>query len=116
MAQADYVTNAIRALSTGARPEPSTNPVGVASTVTAANAAGHPTPSFLLRPHAVDPEDGADRLGKVLTALSASLNAILDDSERVVPGGLSFRPIYTLLSGLDSDLQPVAECAALGGA
>jgi hypothetical protein len=116
MAQADYVTNAIRALSTGARPEPSTNPVGVACTVTAANLAGHHTPFFRLRPHAVDPEDGADRLGKVLTALSASLNAIVDDSERVVPGGLSFRPIYTLLSGLDSDLQPVAEGAAWGGA
>ena len=107
MAQADYVTNAIRALSTGAKPEPSTNPVGVACTV---------TPFFQLRPHAVDPEDGADRLGKVLTALSDSLNAILDDSELVVPGGLSFRPIYTLLSGLDSDLQPVAEGAAWGGA
>ena len=78
MAQADYVTNAIRALA-GARPEPSTNHVGVACTVTAANAAGHATPFFPLRPRAVDPEDGADRLGKVLTALSVSLNAILDE-------------------------------------
>ena len=112
MTQADYLTNAIRALITGAKPEPSTNPVGVASTVTAANAAGHATPFFQLRPRAVDPEDGADRLGKVLTALSASLNAILDNSERVVPGGLSFRPIYTLLSGLDS--RPPARCRMCG--
>jgi hypothetical protein len=104
MAQADYVTNAIRALITGANAEPSTNPVQAAYTDFVAALAGHPPRPIPVYADAVDLQDRADHLNKVLNALTAYLTAILDDTAQNVPGGLDLRHVDAVLSDLTSDL------------
>jgi hypothetical protein len=104
MAQADYVTNAIRALMTGAGAEPSTNPVRAAHAEFVAALVGHPPWPISLDPDATDLEDRADHVNKVLNALSVYVTAILDDTAQNVPGGLDLRNIDALLSDLASDV------------
>ena len=62
MAQADYVTNAIRALITGAGAKPSTNPVRTAHAEFVAALAGRPPWPIPLGADASDLEDRADHL------------------------------------------------------
>ena len=112
MAQADYVSNAIRALITGAGAKPSTNPVRAAHAEFVATLAGHPPWPIPLEPDATDLEDRADHLNKVLNALSVYVTAILDDTTQNVPGGLDLRYIDSRLSDLASDVTGTIQRAA----
>src|SRR5271169_4828044 len=103
MAQADYVSNAIRALITGAGAKPSTNPVRAAHAQFVAAVAEHPPWPIPIYAYASDLEDRADHLKTVLNALSVYVTSILDDTAQNVPGGLDLRQIDALLSDLTSD-------------
>ncbi len=112
MAQADDVSNAIRALITGAGAKPSTNPVRAAHAEFVAAVAGHPPWPIPLYADATDLEDRADHLKRVLNAVSVYLTAILDDTAQNVPDGLDLRYIDALLSDLVSDVTGTIERAA----
>ena len=112
MAQADYLSNAIRALITGASAKPSTNPVRAAHAEFVAAVAGHPPWSMPLHPDASDLEDRADHLKAVLDALSVYVAAILDDTAQNVPGGLDLRQTDALLSDLTSEATGTIQRAA----
>ncbi|MGO9681186.1 MAG: hypothetical protein ACLPTZ_00985, partial [Beijerinckiaceae bacterium] len=100
MAQADYVSNAIRALITGANAKPSTNPVRAAHADFVTAMAGNPPWPIPLFADASDLEDRADHLKTVLAALTVYVTAILDDTAQNVLGGLDLRQIDALLSDL----------------
>ena len=104
MAQADYLTNAIRAFITGASAKPSTDPIRAAYADFIARLAGHPPRPIPLDPHAVDLEDRLAHLEKVFTALSAYLIATLSCTAENLPGGLDIRQVDGLLSDLASDM------------
>ena len=112
MAQADYVSNAVRALITGAGAKPSTNPTRVAHAEFVATLAGHPPWPIPLDPDATDLEDRADHLKEVLNALSVYVTAVLDNTAQNVPGGLDLRYIDALLSDLASDVTGTIQRAA----
>ncbi len=112
MAQADYVTTAIRALITGAGAKPSTNPVRAVHAEFVAAIAGEPPWPIPLDAAATDLEDRADHLKKVLDALSVYVTAILDDTAQNVPGGLDLRAIDALLSDLSGTIQRAADAMA----
>ena len=105
MAQAEYVTSAIRAAITGAGAKPSTSPVLTAyaefhSRLGEGTAAVNPARSLRCR----FPEIASIYLKALLTVLSAYLNAIIDDTAKNVPGGLDLPQIDALLSDLASDV------------
>jgi hypothetical protein len=104
MAQADYVNNAIRALITGAGAKPSTNLVRAVHAEFVAALTGHPPRPIPVDADAIDLEDRAEHLNKVLNALSAYLTAILDDTTQNVPGGLDLRQVNALLADLKSEV------------
>jgi hypothetical protein len=112
MAQADYVSNAIRALITGANAKPSTNPVRAAHADFVTAMAGNPPWPIPLFADASDLEDRADHLKTVLAALTVYVTAILDDTAQNVPGGLDLRQIDALLSDLTSDVTGTIQRAA----
>jgi len=98
MAQADYVTTAIRALITGAGAKPSTSPVRAAQAAFFAARAGHPQRPIPVDANAADLERRADHLNMVRNALSAYPTAILDDdTAQNVLGGLDRRQVDALL-------------------
>ena len=116
MAQADYVSSAVRALITGAGAKPSTNPAN--DSVRAAHAdfvtamaANRPRPIPLFA-DASDLEDRADHLKAVLDAVAAYVTAILDDTAQNVPGGLDVRSVSALLSDLTSEATGTLRRAA----
>lgn len=114
MAQADYVSNAVRALITGASAKPSTNPIRAAhADFVTAVAANRPWPIPLFA-DASDLEDRADHLKTVLDAVAVYVTALLDDTAQNVPGGLDLRQIDALLSDLTSDVTGTIQCAADG--
>ena len=112
MAEADYVSNAIRALITGAGVKPSTNPVRAAHAEFIAAVAGHPPWSMPLHPDASDLEDRAEHLKTVLNALSIYVTAILENTAQDVPGGLDLRQIDALLYDLASEVAGTIRHAA----
>jgi hypothetical protein len=112
MAQADYVSNAVRALITGARAKPPTDPVRAAHAEFVGTLAGNPPWPILLYADASDLEDRADHLEKVLDAVLVYVTAILDDTAQNVPGGLDLRQIDALLSDLISDVTGTLRHAA----
>ncbi len=112
MAQADYVSNAIRALITGANAKPSTNPVRAAHADFVTAMAGNPPWPIPLFADASDLEDRADHLKTVLAALTVYVTAILDDTAQNVPGGLDLHQIDALLSDLTSDVTGTIQRAA----
>jgi hypothetical protein len=67
---------------------------------------------------ASDLEDRAAHLNKVLSALSAYLAEILDDTSQNVPGGLDLRNAEAVLADLLSDVTGAIQRAAdgIGGA
>jgi len=103
MAQADYLSNAIRALITGAGAKPSTNPVRSAHAEFVTALAGQPPWPMPLFADASDIEDRADHVKKVLDAVSAYVTAILDDTAQNIPGGLDLRQVDALLADLASE-------------
>jgi hypothetical protein len=104
MAKVDYVTNAIRALSTGSSAPPSTNSVGAAYAAFIAALVRHPPQTIPCDLDAADFENRADHLNRLLTALSTYLNTVLADTAQNVPGGLDLRQFDALLSDLTSDV------------
>jgi hypothetical protein len=105
MAQANYVTNAIRAFITDTSARGSTNPVRAAYVELVAALAGHPPRPVSIDADATDLEERADHLNKVLNALSAYLTAMLEDIAQNVPGGLDLRQVDALRSDLASDMS-----------
>jgi hypothetical protein len=114
MAQAEYVTNAIRALITGADAKTSTSPVGAAHAEFVAALAGHPPRPIPVDADAIDLEDRANHLNKVLKALSVYGAAVLNDTAQKIPGGLDLRHIDAVLSDLASDVTAIIQRAADG--
>ena len=113
MAQAEYVSNAIRALITGASEKLSTaTPVRVAHSEFIATLAGHLPRPIPLEADALDLEDRADHLNTVLSALSVYVTVILDDTTQNVPGSLDLRDAEGLLADLASDLTGAIQRAA----
>jgi hypothetical protein len=113
MAQAEYVSNAIRALVTGANEGLSTTtPVRTAYTEFIAALAGHPPRTIPLDADTIDLEDRADHLNKVFNALSVYLTVILDNTAQNVPGGLDLPYVEAVLADLASDVTGTIEHAA----
>ena len=114
MAQAEYVTSAIRVPITDAGRKPYTKP-GRAPYVEFVTAlAGHFPRAIPIYADAVDLEDRADHLNKVLAARSSYLSAILDDAAQNVPGGLDLRQIDALFSDLASHVRGILQRAVEG--
>ncbi len=114
MAQAKHVPSPIRAPITGADPKPSTNPIRAAYAEYLATLAGHPPRPIPVFADAVDLQDRADHLDKVLTALSVYLATILDDTAQNVPGGLDLHQADALLSDLASEVAGAVRHAVEG--
>ncbi len=114
MAQAEYVINAIRALITGASATPSTSPVRAAHAEFAAALAGQPPRPIPVDADAIDLEDRADHLNKVLNALSVYVTVILDDTAQNVPGRLDLRDVEAILADLASEVTGAIQHAADG--
>lgn len=112
MAQADYVSSAVRALITGASAKPSTNPVRAAHADFVTAVAGNPPWPIPLFADASDLEDRADHLKTVLDAVSVYVTAILDDAAQNVPGGLDLRSVDALLCDLTSEATGTLRRAA----
>ncbi len=112
MAQADCVLNANPAPMTGASEKPSSIPVRTAHAEFITALAGlrpWPIPLFA---DASDLDDRADYLKTVLSAVSAYVTAILDDTAQNIPGGLDLRQIDALLSDLTSEVTGTLQQAA----
>jgi hypothetical protein len=86
--------------------------VGAAHAEFAAALAGHPPRSIPLDADAIDLEDRADHLDKVLGALSVYLTVILDDTAQNTPGRLDLRDAEAVLADLVSDLTGAIQHAA----
>jgi hypothetical protein len=114
MAQAEYVSNAIRALITGASGALSTNPVRAAHVEFVASLATHPPCPIPVDADVLDLDYRADHLEAVLNAVSVYLTAILDDTARNTRGGLDLRHIEAALSNLASDVTGAIQRAADG--
>jgi hypothetical protein len=114
MAQAEYVSSAIRALITGASLKLSTSPIRAAHAEFVVALAVHPPRPIPVDTDAVDLEDRADHLKKVFSALSVYLTAILDDTAQNTRGGLDLLPIEAVLSDLASHVTGTIQRAADG--
>jgi hypothetical protein len=114
MAQAEYVISAIRALITGADATPSTSPIRSAHAKFVAALVGYPPRPIPVDADAIDLEDRADHLDKVLSVLSVYLTVILDDTTQNVPGRIDFRHIEAVLADLASDVTGAIQHAADG--
>ncbi len=112
MAQADYVTNAIRALITGATK--STRQVRAAHTEFVATLAGHSPRPIPVDAEAIGPQDRADRLNKVLSASSVNVAAILNHTAQNVPGGREPPHIDDVLFDLASNVTGTIQHASDG--
>ena len=88
--------------------------VGAAHAEFAAALAGHPPRTIPLDADAIDLEDRADHLDKVLGALSVYVTVILDDTAQNVPGGLDLRDVEAVLADLSSDMTGAIRLAADG--
>jgi hypothetical protein len=112
MAQAEYVSNAIRALITGASAKPSTNRIRAAYAEFVASLAGHAPRLIPADPDAVDLEDRADHFEHVLSAVSVYLAVILEDTAQNSLGGLDLVHIEAVLSDLASEVTGTIRRAA----
>lgn len=115
MAQAESLSNAIRALIPGARvtsPPSVAKPVWTAHAQFVSSVAGRPPAPIPVFAQAADLEDRADHLKGVLDALSDYLHAVLGDAAQNVPGGLERRYIDALLSDLISEVTGTLRQAA----
>jgi hypothetical protein len=92
--------------------EPSANPIHAAHAEFVAALAGHPPKSIPVDADAIDLEDRADHLSKVLGALSVYVAVILDDTAQNVPGRLDLPHIEAVLADLASDVTGAIQHAA----
>jgi hypothetical protein len=88
------------------------SPVRAAHAEFIAALAGHPPRTIPLDADAIDLEDRADHLGKVLGALSVYVAVILDDTAQNVPGRLDLPHIEAVLADLASDVTGAIQHAA----
>jgi hypothetical protein len=102
MAQAEYVSSAIRALITGANARLSTCPIRAAHAEFVAALAMYPPRPIPVDTDAVDLEDRADHFNKVFAAVSVYLTVILDDTAQNTAGGLDLLSVEAVLSDLAS--------------
>jgi hypothetical protein len=91
------------------------NPVRAAHAEFIAVLAEHPPRTIPLDADAIDLEDRADHLDKVLSALSVYLTVILDDTAQNVPGRLDLPHIEAVLSDLASGVAGMIAHATEGG-
>jgi hypothetical protein len=112
MAQANDVSNAVRAPITGAGKERSTSRVRTAHAEFVTEVAKNPPWRIPLFPDAIDLEDRADHLKKVLGALSVYVTTLLDETAQNVPGGLDLRQVDALLADLTSEIAGAVQGAA----
>jgi hypothetical protein len=116
MAQAELVSIAGRARSTGALPEPSTTPVvGAVQTAHAdflAALASHPPRLIPIDADPIDLQDRAEHLSALFGGLAAYLAVVLDDTAQNTPGGLDLRDAEAILADLASDLSGAIQNAA----
>ncbi len=96
----------------GAKPSASPALAAHAAFVTALS--GHPPRAIPLEADALDLEDRADHLNKVLSALLVYVAVILDDTAQNVPGTLDLPHVEAILSDLASDLTGAIQHAAEG--
>jgi hypothetical protein len=94
----------------GAKPSPS--PACAAHAAFVAALAGHPPRPIPLEADAIDLEDRADHLDKVLTALSVYVAVILDDTVQNVPNTLDLPHVEAVLADLAADLTGAIQLAA----
>jgi hypothetical protein len=87
MAEAEYITTAIRELMSRGRPPKSTSPVRLAHTEFVAALAGNIARPICADVDSEDLDGRADHLEKVFAALHVYLTAIITDMTRDVPGG-----------------------------
>jgi hypothetical protein len=113
MAQAEYITTAIRELKSRGRPPKSTSPVRRAHTEFVAALAGNAPHSINADVDSEDLEGRADHLEKVFAALHVYLTAIIADTAHSVPGGtLDRRYLDNLFRDLSADALAVIRNAA----
>jgi hypothetical protein len=112
MAQAGYVTNAIRALITGAGERRPTEPVRAAHAEFVTALAEHPPRPIPVAVNAANLDDRADHLATVLIAVSVYMTTLLEDTAQNVHGGLDLRSVDALLSDLVSDVTGIIRRAA----
>jgi hypothetical protein len=96
------------------RAKPSPSPVCAAHAVFVDAVAGVPPRRIPLDADALDLEDRADHLNKVLTAVSVYVAVILDDTAQNVPGRLDLADIEAILADLASDVAGTIQHAAEG--
>ena len=94
--------------------KPSASPGRAAHAEFVAALAGHPPRTIPLDADAIDLEDRAEHLGKVLGAVSVYLAVILDDTAQNVPGTLDLPDIEAVLADLASDVTGTIQHAADG--
>jgi hypothetical protein len=88
------------------------NPLRAAHAEFIAVLAEHPPRTIPLDADAIDLEDRADHLNKVLSALSVYVTVILDDTAQNLPGGLDLRNAEAVLADLASDVTGTIQHAA----
>jgi hypothetical protein len=111
MAQAEYITTAIRELMSRGLPL-STSPVRAAHTELVAALAGNPPRPIYTDVVSDDLRSRADYLEKVFAALHVYLTAIVADTAQNIPGGLDRRYLDNLFTDLSSDALCVIRNAA----
>src|SRR5258708_2325018 len=94
------------------KPKPSDSPVEAAHAEFVAALAKHPPRPIPIDADAIDLEDRAEHLSKVLSALLVYVAEILDDTAQNVPGGLDLRDAEGLLADLAADLTGTIQYAA----
>ena len=114
MAQAESLSNAIRALIPGARASSPPKPVWAAHAEFVSNVAGRPPLPIPVFAEAADLEDRADHFKKLLDALSVYLKVVLADAAQTVPGGLEVHHVDALLFDLTSEITGTLQQAANG--
>src|SRR5438270_13669832 len=104
MAPAVYVSNAIRGRITGASEGISTTCLVCGAHAEFLNTLSGHTPRFIpVDADAIDLEDRAEHIAKVLGALSVYLAVILDDTAQNVPGRLDLPDVEPHVADLASD-------------
>jgi hypothetical protein len=112
MAQAEYVTNSIRAPIPGVIGNPCTALVGAAQAKFVAVLVGYPPQSIHL--DSIVLEDRADHLNIVLGAFSIYISVILEDTARNVLGGPNLPSVDAVLADLAPEVTGATQQAADG--
>ena len=94
--------------------KPPSSPIRAAHAEFVAALAAHSPQTIPLNADAIDLEDRAEHLDRVLRALSVYVTVILDDTAQNVPGTLDLPDIEAVLADLVSDVTGAIQHAADG--